>query len=454
MRLSATDRTVLGIAAPAVVELILTSLTALVDTVMVGRLGPWAISAVGLTSQPRFIMLAVFIALNVGSTALVARFKGQNDKANAEIVTMQSIFLTLILAGALTVPGILFARPMVIFMGAGPDTVDAAEGFFRITMTGFVPTALPLAISALLRGVGDTMISMRYNLAANLVNLVFNYLLIYGKFGFPELGVYGSAVATVIGNCAASAMAIYAIAGQRFHRRKNRASDFLELKFTRRACMPNAAMLARIVNIGLPSALEQLALRAGLLIYTITVTGLGTAVFAAHQIVLTILNLSFVNGQAFGIAATTLTGQALGRSDHDAAKTASRSCQHIGCAISTALGILMFVFRKPLMLLFTNDPEIIALGAGIMILTALLQPFQSSFQIYAGALRGAGDALYPALSMIAGILIIRPSLSYGFITIAGWGLFGAWLALTVDQFTRFILIRLRYKSGKWVHKIV
>jgi putative MATE family efflux protein len=450
MKLSPLQKTVVSIAAPAVAELVLTSLTSLVDTVMVGRLGAYAISAVGLTNQPRFVMLAVFVALNVGATALVARFRGQNDKASADIVTVQAVLLTIAAAALLTVPGVLFAEPMVRFMGAEPDTVEAGAAYFSILMMGFIPTALPIAISALLRGVGETKISLRYNVAANLVNIFFNYLLIYGKWGFPELGVRGAAIATVIGNCVSCAMALYAIAGARFHRIKGRASDFIELRLTRRTIRPHWPMLRRIVKIGLPSAGEQFALRAGLLIYTKLITTLGTEVFAAHQILLTILNLSFVNGQAFGIAATSLTGQSLGRKAPQDAVASAAACRRMGSIISTTMGVLMFVFRRELMTLFTYDQSIIELGAAVMILAAGVQPFQSSFQIYAGALRGAGDSLYPALSLAVGILVIRPLLAFTTVNVLGWGLFGAWLALFLDQTIRFFLIRIRFKKGKWV----
>lgn len=449
MKFTQLQKTVFGIAAPAVVELILTSLTSIADTIMVGKLGPWAISAVGLTTQPRFVMLAVFVALNVGSTALVARFRGQGNREDAAVVAAQAVMLTLVAAIALTIPGVVFARDMVRLMGAGSDTIDAATAYFRILMAGFVPTALPLAISALLRGVGDTKISMRYNITANVVNIAFNWLLIYGNLGFPRLGVAGAAIATVIGNCCACAMAFAAIAGKRDGRRSARASDFLELRLTARTARPNVGMLSRIMRIGLPSAAEQFALRAGLLIYTITITSLGTRVFAAHQIVLTILNLSFVNGQAFGIAATSLTGQALGRGKPDEARDAARACGRVGAVISTMLGILMFAFRRELIGLFTVEQDIIELAAGIMLITAIIQPFQSSFQIFAGALRGAGDSLYPAISLAVGILVIRPALSYLFVHVMLWGLFGAWIALLVDQCARYAMIRLRFTRGKW-----
>ncbi|MFZ3109683.1 MAG: MATE family efflux transporter, partial [Rectinemataceae bacterium] len=304
MKISPLYRTVMAIAGPAVIELVLTSATSFADTIMVGKLGAYAISAVGLTNQPRFVMLATFVALNVGTTALVARFKGRGNKKDAELVTTQSILLAFAIAVLLSILGTVFARPMVRFMGAGADTIDAATSYFRILMIGFVPTVLPIAISALLRGVGDTRISMKYNLTANLVNILFNYLLIYGKFGFPRLEVAGAAIATVIGNTVGCGMAFWAILGTPFRKPGKAVSEFIDLHFTRQNCIPNFPMLKRLFKIGLPSAAEQLALHVGLLLYTLTITAMGTKVFAAHQIALAILNLSFVNGQAFGIAAT------------------------------------------------------------------------------------------------------------------------------------------------------
>lgn len=477
MKDESLNKTVLYIAAPAVAELVLTALSQFVDTVMVGGIGAYAIAGIGITNQPRFVMLASFIALNVGTTALMARFKGANDKASADVVTAQSVLLTLVLAAVITVPGWLFARPMMQALGSTGEALEAATDYFRITALAFVPTALPLVISALLRGVGDTKIALRFNVTANAVNLVFDWLLIYGHFGFPALGVRGAAIATVMGNVSACVMAFAAISGRkraegvlpqgaldspqdararsersrssRLRQRLSRASDFVELKLERRLLAPNPVMLGRIVRVGLPSAGEQLALRVGLLIYTVTIAALGTTAFAAHQIALSILNLSFVIGQAYGIAAASLTGQALGRQDQELAKRAAAAARRQGTVIATAVGVLMFLLRHHVVYLFTREQEIVAMTAEVLILVALLQPFQSSFQVLSGALRGAGDSLYPALSLAFGILIIRPALSVVLVHGLGWGLMGAWWALLMDQSMRFAMIWLRFRTGKW-----
>lgn len=446
------NKKVLRIAAPAVAELVLTALSQFVDTVMVGGIGAYAIAGIGITNQPRFVMLAVFFALNVGTTALMARFKGAKDKASADVVTAQSVLLTAVLAAAITLPGWFLARPMMQALGAEGQALEAASEYFRITALAFVPTALPLVISALLRGVGDTKIALRFNVTANAVNLLFDWLLIYGHLGFPALGVRGAAIATVLGNLSACALAFAAISGKRragLRGRLSRPSEFVELRFSPKVLKPNPVMLGRIVRIGLPSAGEQLALRAGLLIYTMTIAALGTTAFAAHQIALSILNLSFVVGQAYGIAAASLTGQALGSSDAALARRSAAAAQAQGAVIATLVGVLMFLLRHHTVYLFTRDAQIVAMTAEVLIVVALLQPFQSSFQVISGALRGAGDSLYPALSLSFGILIIRPALSILFVHVLGWGLPGAWFALFMDQSMRFAMIWLRFKSGKW-----
>lgn len=430
---------IISIAWPSVTELILVTLCQMVDMMMVGRLGPYAITAVGLTSQPKFVMLATFIALNVGTTALVARLKGANNPSSANAVLRQSLLLTLVISVVISIIGVLFSKDMIVLMGGAPDTIDPGAQYFRITMIGFIFTSIPLCISAALRGVGNTKASMHLNIAANAVNVVFNYLLIYGKLGFPALGVSGAAIATVIGAFVSFVMSIVILM---------RGKQFISLSF-KDSFRPDPAIIGRIVKIGLPAAGEQLAMRVGLLIYTRVVSGLGTNVFATHQISLNILGLSFMNGQAFGIAATTLVGQSLGKKRQDLARVYAAQTRFLGSLVSTFIAACFFFFGPQLISLYTDNAEIIKMGALILKIIALLQPFQSSFLILSGALRGAGDTRWPALSIFLGILVIRPVLSFICVLVLHWGLIGAWVALVSDQLMRLAMIYIRFKSNKW-----
>ena len=303
---------IIRIAWPSFIELLLTQLASMVDLMMVGGIGGTsnptagvqALTAVGLTSQPKFLLMAAFIAMNTGVTALVARHKGSGNRDAANLVLRQGLMFTFIATVIMSILGVVFARPMVLFMGSKEETVTLwATQYLQIQMAGFLTMALTSTVTAALRAVGDSRTCMVYNLIANAVNVVFNWLLIYGRLGFPELGVAGASLATVLGQFVAFVMAMYVII---------RGNGFLKLEF-RLGFRPHKVTLSNMIQIGMPAMVEQLLMRGGVIIFTKTVASLGTVAYATHQVCMNILGLSFMAGQAFAVSATTLVGQSLGR---------------------------------------------------------------------------------------------------------------------------------------------
>jgi len=195
--------------------------------------------------------------------------------------------------------------------------------------------------------------------------------------------------------------------------------------------------------------LEQLVMRAGMIIYSKTVAGLGTVAFAAHQVCMNIQALSFMNGNAFAVSATSLMGQSLGKKRPDMGQAYSNRTQMLGMMVSFALAFVFFFFGGPITAMYSDDPQVIAWGAQILKLVALVQPFQSSQLILAGALRGAGDTKATAVITFITVLLVRPGLAILLINCTSMGLMGAWVALVADQFLRSLLIFQRFHSGKW-----
>ena len=189
-------RDVVVIALPSLVELVLTQLTGIADQIMVGRLpgreGVLALSAVGLAAQPKFLLMTMIQALNVGATALIARFRGQQDRAKANRVFSQAIALNLMISTVFMLLGIVLAEPLIRFMsGEGKleeTTIKAGVDYFLIQMYGFIPLCVGFTITASLRGIGETKLPLFYNTLANVINLFFNYVMIYGRLGCPKLG--------------------------------------------------------------------------------------------------------------------------------------------------------------------------------------------------------------------------------------------------------------------------
>lgn len=431
---------VVRIAWPSLVELTLTQLTSMVDMMMVGQLGAWAITSVGLTMQPKFLMMTMFMAMNVGATALVARYKGAGEPEKANTILRQALLLTFILSIVASVVGYIFSEPMIRFMGASePETIAGGTIYLQIQMLGFVVMALTSTITATLRGVGNSRTAMTYNLIANVVNVVFNYVLIYGHFGFPEMGLAGASLATVIGQGVAFILAVVVIMG---------GKQYLHLRL-RDGFKPHFESLKNVFNIGVPALIEQLVMRAGMIIFAKTVAALGTVAFATHQIAMNIQAMSFMSGQAFAVSATSLVGQSLGKLRSDMAQSYSNHTRRLGAFVSYALAITFFFLGKQIVGLYSNDPTVIAQGTEILKLVAVIQPFQSAQFILAGALRGAGDTRATAIITFITVLLVRPGLAIYFINIGGFGIKGAWYALAVDQLLRSSLVLLRYRSGKW-----
>ncbi|MDL2233425.1 MATE family efflux transporter [Ruminococcaceae bacterium OttesenSCG-928-L11] len=431
---------VVRIAWPSLVELTLAQLASMVDMMMVGQLGAWALSSVGLTTQPKFLLMTMFMSLNVGATAMVARYKGSGNPEKANLILRQALSLTLVFSLLASLAGYIFAEPLIRFMGAADaQTLQGGVEYLRIQMIGFVFMALTSTATATLRGVGNSRTAMVYNMISNVVNVIFNYILIYGHFGFPRMEVAGASLATILGQFVAFVLAMTALLSGR---------NYLQLRL-RDGFRPDMEAIGQIVKIGLPAMVEQLVMRAGMIIYSKTVASLGTVAYATHQVCMNIQALSFMIGQAFAVSATSLMGQSLGKKRPDMAQFYTSRTRRIGMVVSVFIALLFFFLGRSIVAMYTPDPDIIQQGGTIMQLMAFSLTLQSSQFILAGALRGAGDTRATAVISFVTVLLVRPAFAMFAIHVLDWGLMGAWVAMLVDQVLRSGLVLLRYNSGKW-----
>lgn len=424
---------------PAALETLLVGLVSFIDTVMVGKVGSAAIAAVGITNQPKFLFYAIFFAVNVGVTAVVSRRKGEDDRERANSCLGQAFTICAILSAVLCTAAVLLSEPLIRFAGAGDEYIDDACDYFRIVMVGMSFTALSAVINAAQRGIGNTRIAMVTNIAANVVNIILNYLLIGGNFGFPRLEVRGAAIATLVGNAVCFIIALASVL---------RKQGFLRL--TGRSLVRFDADTVRLIaSISSSAAVEQLFIRIGFFVYAMLVAKLGTIPLATHQICMNIINLSFCVGDGLGMAASSLVGQNLGKKRPDLAEVYGKASQRVGIMISAFLVMLFLFGGRMLMALFTDDNTIIEYGIKLLIIVAVCSPAQVSQVIFSGCLRGAGDTKYVALVSFISIGVFRPMLTYVFCYTLGLGLIGAWLSLLVDQYTRLFFSATRFSRGKW-----
>lgn len=432
------------VAWPATIESVLIGLVSFIDAMMVSVLGSAAIAAVGVTNQPRMLFFAVFFALNVGVTAIVSRRRGQGDRDGANECLSQAFPLAFVLGIILCATAIIVAKPLISFAGADVDIIDDSVRYFRIIMVGMLFTSMGLIINAAHRGTGNTKIAMITNITANIVNCIFNFLLISGNLGFPALGINGAAIATLIGNIVSFSISFYTV---------TKGNKYLHIRF--RECLRiNISILKLIAKIGGSAGVEQIFMRVGFFTYSMLVNNLGTVATSTHTICMNIISLSFTVGDGLGIASSALVGQNLGKKRPDLSLLYGKAGQRIGFLISAFL-VLLFTFgSKMLVSLFLTDgdinaPGILEVGSQIMLLIAITSPAQISQVIFNGCLRGAGDTLFVAASSLLSIALIRPLVTYVLCYPLGLGLIGAWISLVVDQYLRLLLSAFRFAGGRW-----
>lgn len=436
-------RDVLRIAWPSLAELFLTSFVSMADTMMVSGCGTGAVTAVSLTMQPRMLIMTAVMALNTGATATIARARGAHDQTKANSILRQALMIATFISVLGMIFGTTFSRNLITFMsngGSSAEVVDLGTKYMRIQMITLPVAVWSVCITAALRGTGNSKPCMFYNVIANVVNVIFNWILINGKLGAPAMGVVGASIATAIGQTVATIIAFGCIISGKFYLRLNLKNAF---KFDK-------DVVLNIVKVGAPAMVEQLFMRLGYILFGRTVFSLGEASSDAHNICINIQNLSINIGQGFAVSATSLVGQSLGRKRLDMAEHYGLRCRRISMYCSIVIGILLLLFARGILTTFYRvDEDVLELATKVMIFVAIMQPFQSTQFVVGGILRGAGDTRVQALIVLFTVVIVRLSLVYLTVNVLHLGLFGAWIAVIADQILRALGIYGRYLQGKW-----
>lgn len=415
-----TFQTAVNMAWPAIVESFFIAFAGLVDSLMVSSLGSYAVAAVGLTTQPKLLGLAFFFALNVSISALVARRRGEQRQGAANETLVTALVFIILAAAVFSVGFVAFASPIIHLCGSTAETHNGAVTYFRIIMGGMIFNCIQMGINSAQRGAGNTKITMRTNVTSNTINIILNYLLINGHFGFPALGIQGAALATVTGTIVGCVMSILSITKQ---------DGFLNLGYIlKNKIKPTIAAFISLVRVGYSVFFEQVFMRIGFMMTAIMAAKQGTDAMAAHQVGMNIMSLSFAFGDGLQSAAVAL----------------------IGAGIAVCLVAIYLFGGRWLYSLFFEEQHIIEIGVSIIHVIIFVVIFQICQVIYMGCLRGAGDTLYTAVASMISVTFIRTIVSYlGGYTL-GLGIVGIWFGVLADQMSRFIFATIRFKQGKWL----
>jgi putative MATE family efflux protein len=425
---------------PSILTNLLFSTIGIVSIKVVATLGPAAAAAVTVGNQIFFTLQAILMAVSVGTTALVARAWGANDEADAVRTTITSLGVGAGVAIVLTVPVVVWAHPIAGLFGTGPEATRLAGDFIRWLAVFNVAFAVNFIMSAALRAAGDARTPMWLGVATNLISLAGLYVLVFGHFGFPALGVTGAAIAN--GFAFAVAGAVFLILW---------VSGRLKLAFRPEEIRGafDAERMRRLVDIGYPAALEQGVFRIGFFLF-LGIVGhfYGTAAFAAYGIGVNILSLCFVVGFGFSIAGSTLVGQNLGAGDIEAATASGWRSLRYATGSMLLLGIAIIAAARPIAEFMIDDPEVVRLTVAFIWILGAVQPLMAVEFALGGALRGAGDTRYPLKATMAGLLGMRCVLA-GIFAFLGLSVEWVYAALVGDYALKAYMLTRRFRSGRW-----
>lgn len=413
-------RRVIGLAAPvALAELGWVGM-GVVDTIMVGRLGPAAIGAIGIGTGA-FYSFAIFgMGLLLGLDTLVSQSFGAGNREDCHHSLAQGIYIALLLSPPLT---ILFALMRPVFSGLGVVApVSGLAGAFVATLgLSTLPLLLYGAFRRYLQAMSHVRPVMFALLSANLINWFFDWLWIYGRWGFPALGVVGSALST----CLARVYMAAFLAGCIWWFERGASG------WRRIARKPDWTRIARLLRIGIPAA-TQVLLEIGAFGAAAVLAGrLNPVALAAHQIALNCAAVSFMVPLGVASAAAVAVGQAIGRGEPRMARRNGFIAIGLGCAFMCCSAAAFLFIPEPLLRIYTNDQPVILIGAGLLVWAAVFQLFDGTQTVATGALRGLGNTRVPMLVNLGGYWFFGLPIGYVLCFHFGYGVYGIWCGLSL-----------------------
>ena len=421
---------------PAIISNLLFSVIGIVSIKVVGSLGADAVAAVTTGHRIFWGVQAVLMAISAGTTALVARAWGAGDPAEAAKLTSVSLWVGNLVAGFLMIPCVLFSYQIASVFGLDEAPTQLASEFIVYMSFFNVAFSINMILGAALRAAGDTKTPLWIGAMTNLVNVALVYVLVYGLYGLPQMGVAGAAVANGIS---------FVVGGV----------IFLALWYARRlkvdvggAGSLTLARLRQLVHIGYPAGLEQLVFQAGFVAFLWLVAFYGTAPYAAYGVGVQILSISFVVGFGFSIAGATLVGQHLGAGDPEGAAARGWRATWLAIASMVSLSVVIVLFAENIARYLIDDDEVVRLTVVFIYILGVMQPLMAVEFTLAGCLRGAGDTRFPLITTMTGLLGVRVGLATIF-TLADLTAEWVYAALIGDYIVKALMLIRRFLSGKW-----
>lgn len=429
---------------PTMLEQLTQTAVQYIDTAMVGSLGTQATAAVGATSTVNWLVNSTISAVSVGFLAYISQACGSGDRGRVKKASAQAVLTALLLGLFFTGLTLSLSCYVPVWMQVDPSIRTLAAAYFFVIYTPMLFRTASIVFGTLLRAVGDTKTPMRVGFLMNGINVVLNFFLIYPTriaFGIripgADMGVMGAALASAI-SFLTGGIAITAALW------KNSMLSPGKLSFR-----PDWQVLRPCLKVAVPNALQRFGTSLGYVAFAAMINSLGDISTAAHTIANTVESAFYIPGYGMQTAAATLAGNALGAGDERRIRDLGRMILAVEVSLMILSGGLLFWFAPEMMRLFSGDPQVIFLGATVLRMVALSEPFYGISIIIEGMLQGMGKTMLPFVNNLLGMWGIRILGTFLCIRLLGLGLIAAWGCMIAHNLTVCALFTLYYRSGRW-----
>lgn len=430
---------IIKLATPAVLGMLSHTVLNIVDTAMVGRLNPESLAASSLGGLIVFIMIASFGALSIGIQTLASRRCGEKKYHECGVILHNALLISVVMGIALVFFGQMFAGRILAFFTVDQKIFNLGVPYIKIRYIGIGFYMIGVAYRGFFNGIGKTRVFMYVAISMNLFNAIANYLFIFGKHGFPAMGLYGAGLGSALANLLSCIMFVgfsfKSLYIQRFNLYRDLRLDYEVLK--------------RTISLSIPAALEGFILLLAFLIFQSIIGKIGTMELAASTITITIYSLSYMPAAGLGIATAVLVGQNLGAKRPELAETYVWHAVKLGILVMISLQILMTQFPHLLLRIFTNDVQVIHFGEIAVVTLGIFIPFEIASAVLSHAIQGAGNTKWVMIvhSMIS-IFIFLPT-TYLLAFTLNLGLMGAWLGNGLYLIMFFTVCSFKFRKGDW-----
>jgi MATE family multidrug resistance protein len=428
-------RAMIALAVPVVLSEMGWMAQGIVDTIMVGRLGPAAIGSVALGNAVYYTPSLFGVGLLLGLDTLVSQAYGARDHDECHRWLAQALYL----AAVATVPIMLFAFAASFAFerfGIAPVVAGPAGGYLRLMTLGTLPLLVYSGTRRYLQAVGEVRVVTVTYVAANLVNWFGNWVLIYGEFGCPALGVNGSALSTLASRLLMAVMLL----GFAWRYERKRGHPLF-----RHWAAPKLQRLRALVKLGLPAA-GQILLEVGAWnLATLSAGWLTPVALATHTIALNYASMSYMVPLGIASAAAISVGQAIGAGDAAKARRAGWLALGLGTSFMLCAAVVFLTAPRPLIALYTTDPQVMAVGPTLLGIAAAFQIFDGVQTVSTGALRGLGETRVPMLANLVGYWLLGLPLGLTLCFLVKWGIYGLWIGLTLALVVIALTLIVRWR---------